>query len=503
MDTFDKEGQMKYLFIDDFHLERLDNLARKLHQPEKFPGYAVVRPEHRWENQTCQLRNTPVWDGEAGCYKMAYCGKGEALDPELVVDRTGAMPKTALMCYATSNDGIHWDKPEMGMHDYPGLTWDGKRIGTRNNVIYPCPSLFAVLDPNEEDPGRRFKGMVYRDRALHPVASADHVHWEDLGYPPSSSADQSHFTLDAEKGLFIATVKHRGPYGRSWYLTTSEDFRNWSEQELVFHADQVDQENGHRRLRRFFEDSAYLTPVYNRPEEWRTDVYNFPVFPYEGIYLGLPVLQHWSGKHAPLYENVDSRKSVELTSSRDLRNWERVANRAPFLELSGLEDGGVYDTGQIVTSNGPLVRGDQLLFYYSGIRSRSATPAEEQNHAGLDQGAICMARLRLDGFVSLKGGAEPGSLLTRAVEITGSELRINADSWRGQVRTEIVDPEEDRPLPGFSLEESVPLEADRVDAAVRWKGAGDLGALRGRTVRIRFSMRQAELYAFWFAGEGS
>ena len=214
------------------------------------------------------------------------------------------------------------------------------------------------------------------------MASADHVHWEELGYPPCPSADQSHFTLDAGRGLFIATVKHRGPYGRSWYLTTSEDFRNWSAQELVFHADQVDQENGRSRLRRFFEDPAYLTPVYNRPEEWRTDVYNFPVFPYEGLYLGLPVLQHWSGKHAPLYENVDSRKSVELTSSRDLRHWERVANRAPFLELSGVEkNGGAYDTGQIVTSNGPVVRGGQAVVLLLGDQGRAAPPRRRSRTA--------------------------------------------------------------------------------------------------------------------------
>ena len=56
----------------------------------------------------------------------------------------------------------------------------------------------------------------------------------------------------------------------------------------------------------------------NRPEEWRTDVYNFPIFPYEGLYLATPVMHHWAGKHPPLYENVDSRKSVELASSRNL-----------------------------------------------------------------------------------------------------------------------------------------------------------------------------------------
>ena len=100
------------------------------------------------------------------------------------------------------------------------------------------------------------------------------------------SSDEAHFGYDAENGLFIATVKHsspdgRSPYGRAFCLSTSEDFENWSEIELVFHADQIDQENGEERMRKFIEHPDYLTPVYSRPEEWRTDVYNFPVFRYE------------------------------------------------------------------------------------------------------------------------------------------------------------------------------------------------------------------------------
>ena len=59
------------------------------------------------------------------------------------------------------------------------------------------------------------------------------------------------------------------------------------ELELIFHADQIDQENGEERIRKFIEDPDYLTPIYNRPEEWRTDVYNFPVFRYEEVISGV------------------------------------------------------------------------------------------------------------------------------------------------------------------------------------------------------------------------
>jgi len=251
---------------------------------------------------------------------------------------------------------------------------------------------------------------------------------------------------------------------------------------------------------KFFEDPDYLSPTCNRPEEYRTDVYNFPVFPYEEMYLGLPVMHHWSGKHPPLYENVDSRKSVELASSRDLLHWDRVANRAPFQELSPVGDGSAYDTGQLVATNGPVVRNNELWFYYWGGRYRSVPANCDPMKAEYDTGAVCMAKLRMDGFVSVKGGIEWGSLLTRPLVVAGDELRINVDSWRGRVRTEILDAADGHPIAGYTTDESIPAVVDSINEPARWKHKPNVAGLRGKTVRIRFSLWQAELYAFWFAG---
>jgi hypothetical protein len=359
--------------------------------------------------------------------------------------------------------------------------------------------LGPIHDPHAADPAQRFKGLAYQAGGLQPKVSADAIHWETAGLEPLSSSDEFHVTLDVDRKLFIATVKHGGPYGRSFYLTTSPDFASWSEQELVFHADQVDQENGFERLQKYIDDPAYLGPVYNRPEEWRTDVYNFPVFPYEGLYLGLPVMHHWAGKHPPMYENVDSRKTVELASSRDLRRWERVANRAVFLEHSPLGDGSAYDTGQIVTTNGPVVRNGELWFYYVGLKYRCQSLEDTLHRKYLDAGAVCMARLRRDGFVSLKGGIEWGSVLTRPVLVDGRQVHVNVDAWRGQVKAEVLDAEDGRALPGFGRDDCAPAMLDSTDAVLQWKGGADLSALAGRTVRLRFHLLRAELYAFWLA----
>ena len=495
---------MRHLFIDNHEVEEITNLARKLHQPEKFERNAVIRPEHRWENMFIRTWGGPVWDPPTNLFKMIYLGTaardltavgtGEAA----VLDETGETgAQGSYSCIATSTDGVNWEKPFLGLHDYDGLMWDKSPIGTENNII---PSINGhmrgpLYHSSEVDPDKRFKGLVYRDRNLYTVASPDCIHWEELDIPPQSSLDVSELTYDEQDDQFISTVKHRGPYGRCFWLSTSGDFENWTEQELIFHADQQDQENGFERLQRLIDDDRYLSPVYNRPEEWRTDVYHFPVIRYEGLYLGLPVMHHWAGSHPPLFENVDSRKTVELASSRDLHNWDRVANRAPFMELSQTGEGR-YDTGQIGTTTGMIRRNNELWFYYTGMKHRNLSVHDTLNFGYLDASAILMARLRLDGFVSLKGGIEWGSVITKPIKINGPQLRVNVDSWRGQLKSELLDAQTNQPIQGFALEDSIPIVLDSVDEPLRWSNA-DILSLQGRTVKVRFALLNAELYSYW------
>jgi hypothetical protein len=487
---------VKYLFIDDGDVERIDNLSRRLHQPRKFADNAVVCPENRWENRALQIRTTPAWDPEDGLYKMIYWAGAEAEDTEGPYDPSSGMWGGANYgCYATSEDGVNWEKPSLGLQEYRAAN---RGVAEENNILPSAHRLLLapVLDAAESDSARRFKGLAHRKGNLQPVVTADGMDWQDVGSPISSS-DEAHLTLDESKGQFIATVKHPGPYGRSFHLTTSTDFSEWSDQELVFHADQVDQENGVERLQRFFDDPAYLTPVYNRPEHYRTDVYNFAVFPYEGMYLATAVMHHWSGPPKPFYDNTDSRKSVELACSRDLHTWERVANRVPFLELSPVGDGSAYDTGQIVMTNRPLVRNGELWFYYTGLRYRCLSLADTQAGEYLDAGAICLARLRMDGFVSLKGGVEWGSVLTTPLRVEAAQLHVNVDAWRGRLAVEVLDADSQEPLPGYTRDDCVPAMVDHIDATIQWKERDDLAELVGRQVRLRFWLWQGELYAFW------
>ncbi len=73
-------------------------------------------------------------------------------------------------------------------------------------------------------------------------------------------------------------------------------------------------------------------------------------------------------------------------------------------------------------------------------------------------------------------------------------------SGRGQGRAEILEASTGQPIPGCGRDESVPAVVDELDTALRWDNKPDISELRGKTVRFRFWILRAQLYAFWFAG---
>ncbi len=126
--------------------------------------------------------------------------------------------------------------------------------------------------------------------------------------------------------------------------------------------------------------------VTAQPAHYNTEIYNMPVFPYEGIYIGLPSFFESSG-HSP-NRNQEGVNSVKLSTSRDLRNWVKVGDRGSFIPVSEV-GGGAIDTGQVLAASRPLVRGDELWFYYTGLNHRFETDDPYR-------GAIHLAKLKRD-----------------------------------------------------------------------------------------------------------
>jgi hypothetical protein len=100
---------------------------------------------------------------------------------------------------------------------------------------------------------------------------------------------------------------------------------------------------------------------------------------------------------------------------------------------------------------------------------------------------------------TIHGPYHGGELITVPPLFEGEALWLNcASSVAGSVRDEVQDRERTT-LPKFTLEGANPLVGDEITDRVQGRGGGRVGALAGRPVRLRFVLRDADLYSLQFS----
>ena len=448
------------LFLDDGAVATMDGVRRALQRPQ------LCGPMIRGGVQS---RSAPQWNPEAGRWEWWYMGPGNPL--------------------ATSPDGEHWDTPGKAAPD-------------------GAPPLYHVIrDEAEADPARRYKGM-FGSSGRQPAVSPDGLAWTMLD-TAIASQDESQFTHDIGSGSYLAMVKQPTEWGRSVWLSTSQDFDHFSEPELILHADETDWENCRQRVRRIIEDPAYLTPPMTDDTDYKAEIYNMAVLPYQGLYIGLPTVFNPIGAVPPPATNYTRINQIELAVSRDLRTWERVANREVFL---GVEPwtGNNYGTSQLLPAGPPVVRDNgEIWCYYNALRlPGSPQQYQEFNRskelfrlgvspdAFQDPGALSLAKVAPDRFVALEAD-EAGQILTQPFELKGQDVYINADAQWGRIYVEIADAQTRKAHAGFWVpgEEPEPFVGNQTRALVKWKATHNL--VFDKPVRLRFYLHQARLYSFW------
>ncbi|MYH63174.1 MAG: hypothetical protein F4148_15925 [Caldilineaceae bacterium SB0675_bin_29] len=107
--------------------------------------------------------------------------------------------------------------------------------------------------------------------------------------------------------------------------------------------------------------------------------------------------------------------------------------------------------------------------------------------------------LRVDGFASVQAPLSGGELVTKPLTFAGNRLRVNfSASAAGIIQVEILRDQMDESVAGFGLDDCVELLGDDIERVVRWSGGADISRLEGVPVRLRFVLRDADLYAFQF-----
>ena len=454
------------LFLDDTWIEDNSHVGRVWHQASKYPE-PVLTADMPWEYPCPVLFGTILRWHERYC--MWYCAWTRHIPPRV--------------CYAESTDGLHWDKPELGLYEFAG--------STGNNIILQSGSSAGLIDDISvmEDPddgvwplkalywdsmGRRALG----EHGIFAARSKEGIVWEPLGRVLPEWGDRFNAVSRRIDGRFV--VYGRAPGG---YRLGPVDKRR-----VVAYAESED-------LRQWTDPALMLAPDTDDPPLMQ--FYSATAFPYEGQILGSIERMHM----------IPDRLDTEIIWSRDGKAWKRSAHRPRFIEWG---QPGSFDNAWInLPTNGPIVQETSPWFYYSGRSGAHGAPYP------LNHGAIGLATLRIDGFCSLQAAETPAAVLTKPLIWVDGEILVNVDPRRdisghptnvacGTLRVEIRDAE-NHPLPGFTLEDSVPIEENtaslhRASAVVRWKNGKSARELRGRKIRLFFLMRDAHLYSF-HAGE--
>jgi len=447
-------GSRRELFVDDYLIAHMSGAELKLHKP--VAREVVLTCDATWEGNTS-------WGfaslADEDRFRAYY--RGWHFD-----EKAKKMAHPPCSCYAESRDGIHWVKPELGLSEFN----DSKA----NNILPLVPPVIAPFKDGNPNcaPDARYKtvgvgkttlpGKDKPRHCLHAFKSPDGIHWSMMAEAviTEGAFDSQNLAFwDAERGEYRAYWRYftagytdeRGwkPSGyRAIRTATSKDFIHW---ENVADLKYVDSPDEH-----LYENA--VMPYFRAPHLFIA----FPTRFYPKTQQVEPVFM--TSRDGVLFRRWDEAL-IPTTAPKD-----RDGNRSNYmcwglLQLPGHEgELSVYATEAYYTGPGSRVR----RFTY-----------------------------RTDGFVSVHAEGK-ASVVTKPLIFSGERLKLNfVASTGGALRVEIQN-QGGKPIPGFTLADSHPLEGDQLDGVVSWKSGTDVSQLADKPVQLKFEVRDADLYAFQF-----
>ncbi len=474
-------GSRKQLLFDELLVASKRDISLVVNKPYQDPDPVLVA-DRPWESGGIGSYNTVMC--EDGVFRMWYDALMKPGDRGARFDRQ--------LCYAESTDGVHWEKPELGLIRF------GR--SKRNNIVSPPSGTQSqqgatVFRDDQAPKSERYKAWTKlnpafrqtsstRSGGLRALVSPDGLRWKflDEGYPlhKGNAADSQNIAFwDEEQGCYVAYVRmKRLPRGRDrtcWVgRMTSRDFRNWTRAKTVFAADKTDE--------------AMPLPAGTKARQPVLDFYTPGGMKYPGApssYLLFPsAYHHWDEGRFP--GTID----VILLTSRDGIHWHRPSERAPYLRL-GLD--GSPNCGMLNVNPWPIVVGDEVWIYYGGVGRSHLEERTDPSESGLFR-----ARLRLDGFMSADAPAGGGVFTTPPLTFEGDRLELNVDTSAGGWAQVEIRSGSGRPLSGFTQDACDVVRSNATQRIVTWNGSSDCSDLAGKPVRLRFTMRATKLYAFQF-----
>lgn len=456
-----------HLFVDDLEVDASWNVTPTIGRPERRSHDPIMTADRPWEGRGVGMDLSILKDETTGGFRMWYRS----------FDYDSPTGDQVLLNYAESDDGINWNKPDLGQIEFGGNT--NNNIFHRPSLIPGCRAMesHGLIVDDVGGPRRRYKIPVYhsfhgdRDNGLYALFSPDGISWTQHPEPIYAQAGDRHSAIkDPVSGaywLFLRPPRYHSrmgngappgsgalPYKRVVARATSQDFASWSDYTIVLRNDAFDTRG--------------------------TEFYNIAPIVYGNRYLAF----------VNLYDTDVERMWVTLASSLDGLHWQRPFRRERLVDL-GAEGG--WDDSWVNMSDSPPVReGDRMRFWFHG--------REEAHAVNYRTGGIGTFVLGLDRFAGLSAGRESGWIVTDRVEAGGSRLFLNANVRNGWARVE-VRTSNGTPIPGLTLDECDEIRGDSVEHAVTWNGSPDLGAAAGERVRVHIEFSYGQVFAYRFGNE--
>ena len=493
------------VFWDSYLVDSKQGCEFRQHHPQ--PKEAVLLHDVPWEGKNSWL-HTVLKHGDT--YRMYYLARNMSFGDALGGHR---LLHPLYFATAESKDGIAWTRPDLNLVP---LEKSESHKDTPNNLIplefgekvKGIELLFPFRDENPACAGdAKLKALSSRVKlpdgtyGLYALKSADGIEWKLMGDKPvltGCTFDSYNLAFwDPQANSYRAYVRHRRGKElfsavRGVMTATSEDFLSWGKLEWLEYEDAS--------------DGAAEEHVYN------PNVQRYPRAPH--LYVGFPlryVQKPWNWHDSTLADPGAAYRKGGGWSGGIARYGS--AYTEPWFMFS--RDGKFF-----VRSDEPFIRAPRACWAYGdnyvacgmqmtekvwystrvtlGEMSFYVVEGYYEREAPQPPCRVRRYTMRPDGFVSIHAGRKGGTFTTKPLVFKGRMLALNFQTAiGGSIDVEILDLD-GKPYVGFEAEDCWTIYGNQVDQTVFWHGGVDLSKLAGRPIRLKFALREADLYAMKF-----
>ena len=447
-------NKQRFLLLDERNVATTQNVQLKIGSVTKHDANPLMVEDKPWEKRFDNFYGNILYDTSDELFKCWYSpfiiqqsAKGMSLEEREKIPYTGHEPPEMGVCYATSIDGIVWEKHHLGLVEFEN--------SAENNLICRGPHGMGVFkDLRATKKTQRYKSIF---QGLRTSTSQDGLKWSKPRHISRNKiAGDTHNNV-----IWAPTLKKYVGFTRTWGETDrllkgpktktnhiwgrqvsrieSSDFCDWSKAEVVIDC-----------------------------TVWEHQPYAMPVFFHANIYIGLMAV----------HDQSTDRVWTELTWSNDTKIWHRVNEGTALIEGSPRPLD--YDYGCIFACATPLFLKDEIRIYYGG---------SDGLHSSWRNGCLALATLRPDGFAGYQpmNPHEVGIITTPPLDYHGQAINVSADvSHNGWLKAHLIN--------SGNVRIATQIINQSVTDALLFQSSVTVAD----KIQIEFELKGSTLYAFLF-----